>query len=562
MEIVGGDWARIGQIGIVFAMTLAALVLLPSAELRAWLRVIARQAFVRASLRLSPGMAALHRDGRPRRREAGARSSERVVKALADIAERPGGLLLALRRARPAVAARGALELDSGRARGGDGAEAAAAPARSRRATSIDFDAIRDGWLASSGETRRRCPPGCAAMREAWAGVPLIQTAGWSGSSCSRIRRCRRPLDWEDFDLLRTAGIQAASYLAEARSQEALADAQRFDEFNRRFAFILHDIKNLVSQLSLVARNAERHADNPEFRADMIATLQSSVGKMNDLLARLVAAAAQRGGRAAAADRGAAAARGDRRGEAPRRIRSRSPAMPTLGRSADPAALEQALGHLVQNAIEASPRRAPVDHARRAESGGDVAIDVDRPRPRHVGRLHPQPAVPALRLDQGSAASASAPIEARALIARDGRPARRRQPAKARAPRFTIYLPAAADRPLADLRTETRMNAPTHKPKLLVVEDDEGLQRQLTGPMTIMRCWSPPTAPPRSTRCAPHEPAVVTLDLGLPPDPDGVSEGFAALETILTLKPDTKVIVASGHGARESALRAIALGRL
>ena len=57
-----------------------------------------------------------------------------------------------------------------------------------------------------------------------------------------------------------------------------------------------------------------------------------------------------------------------------------------------------------------------------------------------------------------------------------------------------------------------------------------------------------------------HEPAVVTLDLGLPPDPDGTSEGFATLSEIVALKPDTKVIVASGHGARESALKAIALG--
>jgi two-component system NtrC family response regulator len=57
-----------------------------------------------------------------------------------------------------------------------------------------------------------------------------------------------------------------------------------------------------------------------------------------------------------------------------------------------------------------------------------------------------------------------------------------------------------------------------------------------------------------------HEPAVVTLDLGLPPDPDGTSEGFAVLEELLRLKPDAKVIVATGHGARESALKAIALG--
>ncbi|MFX4489915.1 response regulator, partial [Acinetobacter baumannii] len=57
-----------------------------------------------------------------------------------------------------------------------------------------------------------------------------------------------------------------------------------------------------------------------------------------------------------------------------------------------------------------------------------------------------------------------------------------------------------------------------------------------------------------------EEPPVVTLDLGLPPDPDGASEGFAVLSEIMALRPETKVIVASGHGARESALRAIALG--
>ena len=102
--------------------------------------------------------------------------------------------------------------------------------------------------------------------------------------------------------------------------------------------------------------------------------------------------------------------------------------------------------------------------------------------------------------------------------------------------------------------------ASNDKQKLLVVEDDEGLQRQLR--------WSYEdydvlVAGDRSTAIdmlRAEEPDVVTLDLGLPPDPDGTAEGFAALETILKLKPDTKVIVASGHGARESALQAIAMG--
>ncbi len=97
-------------------------------------------------------------------------------------------------------------------------------------------------------------------------------------------------------------------------------------------------------------------------------------------------------------------------------------------------------------------------------------------------------------------------------------------------------------------------------PKLLIIEDDEGLQRQLRW---AYDGYDVIVAGDRTTAIdllRSEEPDVVTLDLGLPPDPDGTTEGFAALEEILALKPDTKVIVASGHGARESAMRAIASG--
>lgn len=98
------------------------------------------------------------------------------------------------------------------------------------------------------------------------------------------------------------------------------------------------------------------------------------------------------------------------------------------------------------------------------------------------------------------------------------------------------------------------------RPKLLIVEDDEGLQRQLRWAYDD---YDVVVAGDRATAIdmlRAEEPDVVTLDLGLPPDPDGVSEGFATLSEILALKPDTKIIVASGHGARESAMRAIASG--
>ena len=103
------------------------------------------------------------------------------------------------------------------------------------------------------------------------------------------------------------------------------------------------------------------------------------------------------------------------------------------------------------------------------------------------------------------------------------------------------------------------MNAP-FKPKLLIVEDDEGLQRQLRWAYDDYDVFVASNREAAVDLLRAQEPPVVTLDLGLPPDPDGVAEGFATLEAILSLKPDTKVIVASGHAARESALRAISSG--
>jgi two-component system NtrC family response regulator len=96
--------------------------------------------------------------------------------------------------------------------------------------------------------------------------------------------------------------------------------------------------------------------------------------------------------------------------------------------------------------------------------------------------------------------------------------------------------------------------------KLLIVEDDLGLQKQLKWSYEDFDVFCASNRDEALTLLRSEEPDVVTLDLGLPPDPDGVSEGFAVLDEMLKLKPDTKIIVASGHGARESALRAISAG--
>jgi len=98
------------------------------------------------------------------------------------------------------------------------------------------------------------------------------------------------------------------------------------------------------------------------------------------------------------------------------------------------------------------------------------------------------------------------------------------------------------------------------KPRLLIVEDDEGLQAQLKWAYDDFDVVMAGDRASAIAALRAEEPPVVTLDLGLPPDPDGTSEGFAVLDAIMALKPDTKVIVASGHGARESALSAIERG--
>ena len=98
------------------------------------------------------------------------------------------------------------------------------------------------------------------------------------------------------------------------------------------------------------------------------------------------------------------------------------------------------------------------------------------------------------------------------------------------------------------------------KPALLVIEDDEGLQAQLKWAYDDFEVVIAGDRESAIAALRSYEPAVVTLDLGLPPDPDGTTEGMAVLDAIMAMKPDTKVIVASGHGARESALSAIERG--
>jgi putative PEP-CTERM system histidine kinase len=94
-------------------------------------------------------------------------------------------------------------------------------------------------------------------------------------------------VNWEVRDLLKAATRQAASYLGQVRATEALIEARKFDAFNRMSAFVVHDLKNLVAQLSLMLKNAQRHRNNPEFQADMLSTVENVVTRMHGLMRQL-----------------------------------------------------------------------------------------------------------------------------------------------------------------------------------------------------------------------------------------------------------------------------------
>jgi putative PEP-CTERM system histidine kinase len=131
------------------------------------------------------------------------------------------------------------------------------------------------------------------SLPRAWLVVPLVHAGDLLGFVVLGEARTRTRLGWEDIELLKTAGCQAASYIAEANAARSLAQARRFEEFNRQFAFVIHDIKNLAGQMTLIVKNAERHGDNPEFQKDVLKTVSHSVGRMKTMLEQLRAGGAQ-----------------------------------------------------------------------------------------------------------------------------------------------------------------------------------------------------------------------------------------------------------------------------
>lgn len=213
-------------------------------------------------------------------------------------------------------------------------------------------------------------------MTNAWLVVPLPLQERLLGFLVLSRSLASRRLDWEDRDLLKTVSQQTASYLALLNATDDLMQARQFEAYNRLSAFVVHDLKNLAAQLSLVTANAARHRDKPEFIADALETVENAVAKMNRMVASL------RAGRS----EGAEVTR-VRVGElleeiiGERRMAEPVPVLETDGGEAvvlaDRARLGKAIGHLVQNAQEATPPAGSVKVKLGVEDGRAVVEIAD-----------------------------------------------------------------------------------------------------------------------------------------------------------------------------------------
>ncbi len=368
IQFVGGNYVRLAQITLIFGMSLVALIIMPSGRFRAWLNVVVAKNFFQHRydyrsewMRFADTIGFPSKDTAP--------FHERVVKSLADIFESPSGLLFT-------PDDQGQLTLQCRW-----NWSTANVPSNCATSHTLPFFETTSHIL-SMDEVRvgndNRCDPRAVPQwlydeEKAWVVVPLVHFGKLAGLAVLARPLLRRQLDWEDLDMLRVVSRQVASYLAEATSHEALAEARQFEQFNRRFAFVMHDIKNLVSQQSILARNAEKHANNPEFQADMLDTLRSSVEKMNELLARLSQHNKAKHNLPTRMDVGETILKAVHAKRLVYRIETDLPS--GIVAVADASRVETIIGHLVQNAIEASESGAPVK-IRCKEQGEFVVINI------------------------------------------------------------------------------------------------------------------------------------------------------------------------------------------
>ncbi|MFM2447147.1 MAG: hypothetical protein RI936_1594 [Pseudomonadota bacterium] len=365
VRVFGGEWGKTLAVVLVFGAALFLAFVAISETFRAKLRVVVAKNFFAYRydyreewLRFTRTLAGTGQDESVQLR---------VIRALGGLVESTGGTLFVRREDGTYC----------------DVARTVGAPIEQTESADSGFVHFlaSSGWVLDIADARAEpakypgltLPAWLDEIQYPWLVVPLLTGEDLVGFVVLQRPRVNIDPNWEVWDLLKTAGSQAASYLALYQATDALLEARKFDAFNRMSAFVVHDLKNLIAQMQLMLRNAERHAANPDFQRDMLRTVEHVVGRMNLLMMQLRS--------------------GDRPIDSPRPVdllalvrqvqqtRTAQPEAVQVGAGVSVWALgheerlERVIGHLVQNGIDAAST-APKVVVRTYRDGSYAVIEI------------------------------------------------------------------------------------------------------------------------------------------------------------------------------------------
>ena len=280
---MGGDWGVVAQATFLFAAVLVLAVLLFSGKIRSRLKVMIDKHFFHYKYDYREEWLRIIRTLSSQ--DVSKSLHERAILALAQIIDSPGGLLV-LERENSFYESDERWNFDSQHVR--ESADSSFIRFLTEHQFVISLDEYNSDPDMYTRLGELDIPAWLLNNKNAWLVVPLMLQDHMMGFVVLlRSAAHEGYFNWEDSDLLKTAGRQAASHLAQYESSKALVSAKRFEEVNRLSAFIVHDVKNMVGQLSMVVSNAAKHKNNPMFIDDAILTVENSVNKMNKLLIRL-----------------------------------------------------------------------------------------------------------------------------------------------------------------------------------------------------------------------------------------------------------------------------------
>jgi len=275
----GGEWGTVIQVIFLFGAGLVLMVLLFSGKVRASLRVLINKHFFHYKydyrdewLRFIQTLSSGQPDDRLK---------ERAIHSIAEIIDSPGGVLWMREMNRFVPVANWQMEVAGKDTIDSDHPLIAFMSAREWLVDLDEFE--RDPELYNNLEI----PGWLEDMPRAWLIVPLIVHDHLLGFVVLARSPAQQHFNWEDSDLVKTAGRQVAVHLAQLEASKALAEARQFEACSRLTSYVMHDLKNLIAQLSLVVSNAAKHKGNPQFMVDAITTVDNSVQKMNKLLEHL-----------------------------------------------------------------------------------------------------------------------------------------------------------------------------------------------------------------------------------------------------------------------------------